>query len=200
MTAWILLCEEAHQQIAYHLSKLRRTYAAQESELDDLRQDILLLLMQCSGRYDASRGAPTTFIRSIIKHQVQQFLMNRYRLNRKKQAALEDLEESDHPTVNDPRGGGLSDLERIYLKNDIRHFSQNMTPRQKTLCRLLCDDAGEGRIARNLKTQVKNVRRDLFELREAFLDGGYWDHGPRPRTGSRDRPTCRHGPPDCVPT
>ncbi len=175
-----LLTDYASEQIAYRIAELRQR-RIQEAELEDLSQDLCLALIVDGGEYDPGKGAVNTFINAVLDRRVGQYLVLRWQRNRKMSGTLDDLSESEAPTTNDPHQGALSDLDRLYLKCDVEVFSRRMTPRQKTICRLLGEGHGDARIGRNLKVHSKLVQQDMFEIREAFLDGGYWDHGPRRR-------------------
>jgi RNA polymerase sigma factor (sigma-70 family) len=171
-----LLGRESEREIEFRLRELSRRQLISPEELDDIRQELVGALMKNSARFDPKRSSKRTFLCAVIQKQLRHILSQRKNDVEKCGQPVKSLEtmlESEQPVYNDARQGELSETDRIDLQLDVQSVVELFTSRQRKICRLLMENQTPQRIAANLGLEEKILKRDLDQIREAFIDAGY---------------------------
>jgi len=165
-----LLGGYADKQITYHLRQLALHRGVREAEQDDLRQEILLGLIEQTPVYMKRKSGKRTFIDRTIRNVIREYFFDRCLHNDLFTATTDQLTENEHPAFNDAHRGEFSELDRIYLTLDMDGFMKKFTPRQRRICGQLISGYRPKRIARRMHTVVKSIRRDIRQIKKLIAD------------------------------
>ena len=165
-----LLGGYADKQIAYHLRQLALHRGLRHAEQDDLRQEMLLALIEKTPVYRKHKSGKRTFIDRTIRRVIRQYFFDRNLHANLFTATVELLADDEHPLFNDAHRGEFSELDRIYLKLDVDGFKKKFTPRQRRICDQLASGYHPKRIARRTHTLVKVIRRDIRQIKKLIAE------------------------------
>ena len=129
--------KETLDQIDFLLHSAVKRRFVPVADFDDLRQDAFIAVFTGTRWYDARRASWPTFLATLIQSEI-----NRFRLKKRwqKHAACEsihDLEEEDHPLMNNYPMSELNDIERGVVLSEMRQTLCELPDELQTICRML---------------------------------------------------------------
>jgi DNA-directed RNA polymerase specialized sigma24 family protein len=114
--------DDAYSTIDIYLAKNSKRL---QPDSEDLRQEIMLFVMERSREHDPALASWPTFLNRLVKSYIEGFLLaRRWRKNQ----ALESLEEIDEcdprklPRINDVLGGELTIQENVLFACEVREI------------------------------------------------------------------------------
>jgi len=182
-----VLNEHAKRLIRIKAQQLVRHPGLNQSDRDDMEQELTWRLWEKADQFDPQRAALNTFIARVLDSAVAMILRDRRRLKRAPGFAAISLEETVHEqdgmatsgrdTLSeadlDRRTGALfreatADLERAEA---ISHAMRSMPPRLRDMCLRLMNGS-ETSVARDMGVSRRQVRNGIREIRRYFEKAG----------------------------
>ena len=168
--------------------QLRRRPEFWRTPVQDIRQELVLRVVQRAHLFDPDRGSVNTFVATVVKSAAA--MMCRDRKRRKRAAGL-NLQSLDGSTLKDDgeertlldvlvdddlrrrHGGyGASEKERRDASSDTLRTLDRLPARLRRIARLWMDGENEVSIARNLGISRRQVRKATAEIEERFRQAG----------------------------
>ncbi len=168
--------------------QLRRRPEFWRTPVQDIRQELILHVLQRAHLFDPARGSVNTFVATVVESAAA--MMCRDRKRRKRAAGL-NLQSLDGSTLKDDgeertlldvlvdddlrrrHGGyGASEEERRDASSDTLRTLDRLPARLRRIARLWMDGENEVSIARNLGISRRQVRKATAEIEERFRQAG----------------------------
>lgn len=165
----------ALERIHYRSSRLARQFNLTETEQEDYAQDMVVELLSALSNFDQKQSARNTFIERILDKFVKNAIrkeLHRRRRGFNSAAPLDHLSEKCVPVTNDPRSGQMSEVEQMDMKMDVQTILSQMPAPLRRLCGLI-QDHSITQISKKLNLHRTSIYRQIEEIREHFVRGGY---------------------------
>jgi len=160
------------------------------SDYDDLKQDMLLYLLQKAHLYDSMRGSVEAFVTNAVNTWVGLHLRHRARDKRREGYRAISLEGAfiEHDGQTDPLGtvlgeedlrrrtlrSSLSSIELIELQDAIQCVLKTLTPSERSLLVHVATH-GVASAARQRHVSRRQINKALTQMRTRFMDAGLGD-------------------------
>jgi len=160
-----ILNDYAIDQIEFRARAIGRQQGLSLDDIEDLRQDLTLAVLDLGDRFEPDTASHATFISSVLDWVVQK----RVRDEEPEPADVDDLDDEEEPVTNDPRNGEMSFFDGINQAIDIADVIESMPPELREICTLLknhsvsevCDHLGIGYA--KLHRQVARIKQIFQE-------------------------------------
>lgn len=167
------LIEFAMKRVEAKLAHYRKVGRVRECDADDLRQDVLVTVLEKMADFDNERKTcERTFINSLVKNAFRYHFSNARLVKNQTFSDIDALSEVEEPTTNDVSGGEMSELDRIYLKLDMETLRDKLSEKQREVFDLLGTHSLT-EIAGILNLSVRTVGNRIEEIRESAKDCGF---------------------------
>jgi len=160
--------KETLVQIDLLLHNAARRHFVRIADCDDLRQDVFIAVFTGTKLYDAKRSSWPTFLAALIQSEIHRFRLKKRWLKHRACESIHDLEEDDHPLVNDYPSSELNDVERNVFLREIRQAVKNLPRDLRKICRMLLRYSNAqaatvlGIDPRMLDYKIAHIRRVFF--------------------------------------
>jgi RNA polymerase sigma-70 factor (ECF subfamily) len=169
-----------HTSISYAVDRLIGRFGFTEQDRDDLRQELVLDLLERLANYDSRRALPSTFAKECIAHRIYHLVRNRRRKCRDPrrlqgigvdagEGEPGDPETESAESLADP--SSQRDRYRAELRLDIAGLVAALPQRRREVCVLLADHSPFA-ISRILGRPKGEVYRDVRAIRAVFAAAG----------------------------
>ncbi|MCA9028406.1 MAG: sigma-70 family RNA polymerase sigma factor [Planctomycetaceae bacterium] len=153
--------------------QLAGQYGFAEDEDEDIRQELMLHLIQHWPVFDSAIAKATTFIQNVIDNRVCELIRNQERQKRDYRREESLTEEAECGLLDGTRGQPcVSDHSLIELRVDCETILDSM-PNDLRLIAELLKTTSAADIARKLRMPTNTLRNRIAELRERFVATGY---------------------------
>ncbi|MHB9129757.1 MAG: sigma-70 family RNA polymerase sigma factor [Armatimonadota bacterium] len=175
--------------ITMKMRRLSVTHALTPDDLDDLRQELYLHVLQQMDKFDPTRAQWTTFVDRMVRSGISTFLRNRrVDLRFAAKCSLLPDEDNDHwsTTFVTDIAGGTSGLpfgmhaddpgawtEMLDVRIDLADLLASLPPLQQQICALIMHGHTLTDIARTLGMPRTSLYFHLDQIHQAFLAGGF---------------------------
>ena len=159
--------EMCYANIDLHLSKLPNRL---QRERDDLRQDILLAVMERSPEYDPSLASWATFQDRLIQAYLQNLMLSlRWKKNQSPESLDEIAEEEPHqiPKINDAHSWELNIQENAVFSVEVQQVIDTMPPRLRD-CAEHLKHYSPAETADMLNVPANILHRDIQKIQKIF--------------------------------
>ncbi len=154
-------------QIRYRLERIKARFHLCKFDLDDVRQNFVIALVDAFQEYDSNKASWQTFTTAVInntyKNQLRK-LEAQERLLTKNTVKIEDLDEDHHLTP-----GYMEDND---TPSDVAYIIAQMPAKLQTTAQLL-KKYKPAEVARKLKIGKSTVTRHISLIRKYFSASGY---------------------------
>ncbi|MCL2624439.1 MAG: hypothetical protein FWD31_12325 [Planctomycetaceae bacterium] len=159
--------DAVYAAIDLHLLKLPKRL---QREREDLRQNILLAVMERSVEYDPSLASWATFQDRLIEAYLENFMLSRRWRKNQSPESLDEIEEEETERVfkiNDAHSWELNMQENTIFSAEVQNAIDTMPPR-------LCDCAellkhySPAETADMMSVPPNVLQRDMKKLRKIF--------------------------------
>lgn len=163
----------ARARIDYRVGRLVEAFHLDEHTAEDLRQDMIVELLEASARYDPVRSKRNTFITRVL----DRFYLHLARglANRQKHEALHptpmSVLEDFHPPANDVRRGERSLCDRTALAIDLSELIDGLPAQLRRICEEL-QVFTPAEVAKRLRLHRSTVYRAMADIRRRFVEAG----------------------------
>jgi RNA polymerase sigma-70 factor (ECF subfamily) len=160
-------------RIDYRVGRLVEAFHLDEHTAEDLRQDMIVELLEASSRYDPARSRRNTFITRVLdRHYLH---LARGLANRQKHEALHptpiSVLEHFQPAGNDVRRGERSACERSELAMDLSELIDGLPAQLRRICEEL-QVFTPAEVAKRLRLHRSTVYRAMDDIRQHFVAAG----------------------------
>ena len=160
-----ILNDYALEQIKFRARTIGRQQGLSQDDIEDLRQDLALAVLELGDRFEPDTASHSTFISSALDWVIQK----RVRDEEPQPVDVYDLDEEEEPVTNDPRNGEMSFFDGINQAIDIADVIKSMPPELQEICTLLkshsisevCDHLGIG---------YAKLHRQMTRIRQIFQE------------------------------
>ncbi len=166
---------EAYVQdrIAFKVDRILEKFGLDDSERDDLAQDLLMSLVQGVGRYDGKRTRWKTFLSRILDRRYRHILrklLAPYSGVATRPLGVDDIADGFDETIIDPAMTG-EPFAAENLRMDVEAVICAMPERLQIICRLLMVNPPAG-TARFLGVSPAAITRAIHRIRPYFERAG----------------------------
>jgi RNA polymerase sigma factor (sigma-70 family) len=143
--------------------RLIRALGIRVDEREDIQQDLHFALWIRVGRFDASRGAPSTFLRRVAENESRKIIANRI-------AACRDYRRCvglDDRRVTCQSRNPFRREERLILRLDIGRFIESLPPKLRRVV-IALKTCSPTEVAGQLGISRETVYERIHELRTRF--------------------------------
>lgn len=157
-------CVEKYRGLVWSMT---RRFAENHADAEDAVQEIFIELWRHAGRFDAARGAESTFVATVARRR----LIDRHRRRGRRPEA--------EPLVAEPAVSATSEADRLEAREEAqraRGFLEQLRPEQRQVLELTFDQGmSQQEIAEATKLPLGTVkthaRRGLIRLRQMLKTG-----------------------------
>ncbi|MCA9090576.1 MAG: hypothetical protein KDA90_18300 [Planctomycetaceae bacterium] len=148
-------------------------YGFAEDEDEDIRQELLLHLLQQWPAFDPNVAKATTFIQNVIDFKVCELIRDQERQKRDYRREEPLTDEAECGLLDGTRGQPeVSDYDLIALRADCETIIASLPRDLRQLAELL-KETSPSDAARRMQLPLMTVVDRIDELRERFIAGGY---------------------------
>ena len=158
---------DVYVNIDLHLSQLAERL---QREREDLRQDILLAVMERSVEYDPSLASWATFQDRLIQAYLADWLLSlRWRKNQSPESLDEIAEDEPRrvPRINDAHWDELNIQENAIFSAEVQNAIDTMTPQLRD-CAELLKHYSPAETADMLNVPPSVLHRDIQKIQKIF--------------------------------
>ena len=160
-------------RIDYRVRRLVKSFHLDEHTAEDLRQNMIVELLEASARYDPARSSRNTFITRVL----DRFYLHLARgfANRQKHKVLSptpiSVLEYANPTITDIRRGEHSTYERSDLTMDLAALIERLPTHLRRICEELRVFT-PAEVAKRLRLHRSTIYRAINDIRQHFVAAG----------------------------
>lgn len=165
-----LLDDYAISRIDYRVSRLTRRLRLGSSDAEDLRQDMVVVLLKAAPQFDPTLSRRRTFINRVLDQHYKHVL--RYRLSRQRTISPLRVGGGCEPLANDPRYGEPTEQDQLELRMDLETLLQAMPAPLRRVAMLL-QTQKPCEVAESLGVHRATVFRAIQKIRALLMDAGY---------------------------
>ena len=163
----------AMDRIDYRVRELTACFDLSQDEQDELRNDMVVEVLQAFPRFDPDKAKRETFINRVLDRFVK--YMKRVRCTRMRRAwesplGLDDVHAGFAPVVNDPRRGEPDEQALRELRIDVRDRLDRMPEKLRHVAEVLMTRSGR-QAMRELHVGKTTLYRYIARIRQYFVDG-----------------------------
>ena len=168
MTPNELDVKETLIQIDLLLHKATRRHFVRIADCDDLRQDVFIAVFTGVEQYDSKRSTWPTFMATVIQSEIHRFRLKKRWLKHRAAESIHDLDEEDHPRINNYPSSELNDMERVVFHGEVREAVEKLPDDLQTICRMLFTESKAttadllGLDPQMLNYKISQIRRVFF--------------------------------------
>ena len=159
--------ESAYAAIDLHLLKLPERL---QRDRDDLRQDILLSVMERAVEYDPSLSSWATFQDRLIQAYLENYLLSRRWNKNRLPESIEEIEEYEPhriPKTNDVHSWEFDQCEQAVFSNEIQKVIDTM-PQHLRNCAEYLKHYSPAETADMMNIPPNVLQRDIRKIRRIF--------------------------------
>ena len=159
--------DDVYVNIDLHLLKLPYRF---QRDRDDLRQDILLAVMERSVEYDPSLASWATFQDRLIQAYLQNLMLSlRWKKNQSPESLEEIAEEEQYsiPKINDAHSWELNIQENAVFSSEVQQAIDTMPPRLRD-CAEHLKHYSPAETADMLGVPANVLHRDIKKIEKIF--------------------------------
>ena len=159
--------DDVYVNIDLHLAKLP---ARLQYDSEDLRQDIVLAVMERSVEYDPSLASWATFLDRLIQAYVEDYLLSfRWRKNQLPESldAIAEDEPERVPRINDAHSWELNTQENAVFSGEVQDAIDTMSPHLRD-CAELLKHYSPAETADMMDTPPNVLHRDVKKIEKVF--------------------------------
>jgi len=158
---------DVYTSIDIHLSQCTKLH---RHDREDLRQEIILAVMERSSEYDPALASWSTFLDRIVRSYIEGFLLNlRWQKNQSPES-LEEIAENEPqriPRLNDVSSWELNVQENSFFACEVREMIDVMPKRLRTLAEHL-QHYSPAETADMMGVASNALQHDIKKLKEIF--------------------------------
>jgi DNA-directed RNA polymerase specialized sigma24 family protein len=143
--------------------RIGRSLRLAASDIQDIRQDLLLELVRRAPRFDGQIPWPA-FARLVIRHAAQDAADRWSRHRRRHGGSLDGIERADEEGLAAWWAGGVAGPGALHRRLDIQRFLEGLPERLRRLCHLLAHEDRADALAKSGLSRSEFFRQ-LHELR-----------------------------------
>jgi DNA-directed RNA polymerase specialized sigma24 family protein len=168
------------ERVADHAARRLAHDLGSPGEADDIRQQLLLDLLQQWSRFDADIASPMTFVSMVIQRRAISILRSRCAAKRGATRRPSSLEAHtiDGEVCHRRRDSSISEMDGLILRLDVRAVVAGLPPQLQHLCRALMGE-GVSAAARALGIRRHVARAQIDEIQRCFVEAGFESGSPR---------------------
>jgi RNA polymerase sigma-70 factor (ECF subfamily) len=161
-------------RIDYRVRQLWLQFDLSEEDQEDLRNDMVVELLQAMKRFDPTKAKRETFINRVLDRFVLYFMRQRCTQNRRpcdSPLGYEDIAPGFQPCGNDPGEGGMSEQALDDLRLDLEPVISQLPERDQQVARLLMVYSSS-EVAKRIGVHRCSMSRIIARIREHFIQAG----------------------------
>jgi RNA polymerase sigma factor (sigma-70 family) len=162
-----LTIEAAYATIDLHLTKLSNRF---QRDHDDLRQDILLAVMERAVKYDPSLSSWATFQDRMIQAYLENYILRQRWCKHQSPESLDDIAEEEPqliPKTNDVHSWEIGLPEQMVASGEVQDVIDTMPTRLRD-CAELLKHYSPAETADMLNIPPNVLQRDIKRIRRIF--------------------------------
>jgi DNA-directed RNA polymerase specialized sigma24 family protein len=159
--------EVAYANIDLHLSKLAARF---QRDRDDLRQDILLAIMERAVEYDPSLASWVTFQDRLIQAYLENYILRQRWCKHQLPESLDDIAEDEPqliPKTNDVHSWEFGLHEQMVASGEVQNVIDTMPTRLRD-CAELLKHYSPAETADMLNLPPNVLQRDIKRIKRIF--------------------------------
>jgi DNA-directed RNA polymerase specialized sigma24 family protein len=122
----------------YYLAKIPKHYFQQIYDRDDIRQDILVRIMERAFEFDSTRASWLTFQDRIIQTVIEDFILSqRWQKNRSTERLEMTESEENLFVTNEVHSGELNGAEQVVFAGELQSVINSMPELLRECCERL---------------------------------------------------------------
>jgi len=159
--------EAAYANIDLHLAKLAGKF---QRERDDLRQDILLAIMERAVEYDPSLASWVTFQDRLVQAYLENYILRQRWCKHQSPESLDDIAEEEPqliPKTNDVHSWEFGLQEQVVASGEVQNAIDTMPSRLRD-CAELLKHYSPAETADMLNIPPNALQRDIKRIKRIF--------------------------------